>query len=522
MGPDRLSELERRRQVIDAATIVGCLVAFALLWLFVVARDPWSVPEELFITMLQVIPATIVAVFVFAVGAIFVIAQIIGPTLGSRATELLLLRRRIRVCAIAGILILLADLLLTIGAGGTSNQDPSASFDLAWWAEMTGASLALASLCYIPVAILSIVSVLHMFVSPSAYSEMLSRKPKWPLSGLGRRLTSESAHIRLRALRQWLRTACRSGESRDIVFALLGLDELLDYYCEEARKPRGGKRDNEQLRARTPAEYDPGSRIVNSRWRFLLNQRGDGHVGSWRVGWFGDEFGRAIARSAEVGVWSNLLLRDMDRLLVQLGAATLKLAGWTEPDAGARPPDADPLPEEAGHLLDRIAEIGMYAYQVQGQAYDEWFTRSAVVLANLEAQLERVDKRLPDPPLSETDGGREEHGLASRALAAWCLVNYVLHRSKPDQSTTRHHLDLHGAELLGRGIRDDPQLWHEAMRLATNPAMHPSWLPNVRGHLGRQRDLDWHLAVVQRQVTQAVDRPPTRGEAGAVDGLPMA
>ena len=58
------------------------------------------------------VPATVVAVFVFAVGAVFVMVQIIGPTLGSRAMEDLLVRRRARACVTAGIVLLLACLAL--------------------------------------------------------------------------------------------------------------------------------------------------------------------------------------------------------------------------------------------------------------------------------------------------------------------------------------------------------------------------------------------------------------------------
>jgi hypothetical protein len=98
-----------------------------------------------------------------------------------------------------------------------------------------------------------------------------------------------------------LATSYRSGESRDIVFALLRFDELLHYYCEEARESGGGKCFNDQLHARTPAEYDPGSRVVNSKWRFLLNIAVMGMLSPGGSVGFGDEFGLAIALSAARG-----------------------------------------------------------------------------------------------------------------------------------------------------------------------------------------------------------------------------
>jgi hypothetical protein len=94
--------------------------------------------------------------------------------------------------------------------------------------------------------------------------------------------------------------------------------------------------------------------------------------------------------------------------------------------------------------------------------------------------------------------------------------------AKQDQTVTA--LDLHGAELLGMKVRDrdDQRVWVEAVRLALNPAMHPSWLPAVAVHSRRQEQLRIFLARVQRQVTQAVDRPLSAGEAGVDDGLPAA
>ncbi|HSC48028.1 MAG TPA: hypothetical protein VLG68_08070, partial [Gammaproteobacteria bacterium] len=210
-------------------------------------------------------------------------------------------------------------------------------------------------------------------MTPKAYSRLLS---KWR-GGRGS-TASEWAFRQLRALRQWLRTACSTGESRDIVFALEGFQKLLNHYCANARpktgaspsekpKPEKDASLNEELRKK-PAEYSDTDEVVNSRWRELLDPKS---APPKETGWFGDEFGRALARCAEVGIRSGVLLRrDLDRLLVVMGGATLQLAGFRRPGEEGIGPAEDPaLPQEAGFLLDRIAEIGMYAFQVKHDAY---------------------------------------------------------------------------------------------------------------------------------------------------------
>src|SRR5439155_15818586 len=74
----------------------------------------------------------------------------------------------------------------------------------------------------------------------SVRSWLLERRP----------LTFPRACRRLRALRQRLDTACRAGQSRDVVFTLYGFQELLDYYCVEARTPEDGQRAGDALRGR--------------------------------------------------------------------------------------------------------------------------------------------------------------------------------------------------------------------------------------------------------------------------------
>jgi hypothetical protein len=83
MQQRRVSRLDRRRWLLDGVTFLCCLGVLALAWLpwFVEPKQPqsWYVNEGVFTTLLQVVPATVVAIFIFAVGAIFVMVQIIAP-----------------------------------------------------------------------------------------------------------------------------------------------------------------------------------------------------------------------------------------------------------------------------------------------------------------------------------------------------------------------------------------------------------------------------------------------------------
>jgi hypothetical protein len=146
------SALDRRRWFWDGMTVVFCVASFVGLWLVLSLAVPdgwrgWYVAPGALQILLQVVPATVVAVFVFAVGAVLVIVQIIAPTLGTRAIEDLLAQRRARTSVIAGIVLLLA--CLVVAARGKKSPG-----------EASGATvLALAGFLYVPVSIWCISSV---------------------------------------------------------------------------------------------------------------------------------------------------------------------------------------------------------------------------------------------------------------------------------------------------------------------------------------------------------------------------
>ena len=128
--------------------------------------------------------------------------------------EALLVARRGRLLGAAGIVLLLAG----VGLTGAARVPSGGGLDP--WESSAASALALGTLLYVPAAIAGIAAMLRDFVSPAAYSDYLSgRRRNGPERR--RRLRRDEAYLRLRALRQWLRTASRNGESRDFVFAAL-------------------------------------------------------------------------------------------------------------------------------------------------------------------------------------------------------------------------------------------------------------------------------------------------------------
>src|SRR5215831_12910047 len=173
MQERRVSRLDRRPWMLDGVTFLCCLSVLALAWLpwFVEPRlrHNWYVKEGVLTTLLQVVPATVVAVFIFAVGAVFIMVQIIAPTLGSRAIEDLLVRRRARVCVIAGVVLLLACLVLaTLALARIGDKEPVPER----WEASAASALALGTFLYVLLSIWSISTVLHSYVTPRAYSRL--------------------------------------------------------------------------------------------------------------------------------------------------------------------------------------------------------------------------------------------------------------------------------------------------------------------------------------------------------------
>jgi len=463
----------------DRITLVVCAGGLAVLWLVFSALHHalpslFSVDAGVFTTLLEVIPAVIVAVAIFAAGTIFVIAQLISSALGSRAVLALLTSAVARSGVIAGMLLLLASLLvatladlprdpvwtLTPARDGepqeivaTANQDP-----LSEGLSSAAVTLSAATGVYVLWAMRILVAVVWTFVDPKAYSDDLAHVR----IERNERKVVEDLYERVRALRQWLRTAAAGGESRDLAFSLVGLEGLLLTY--QRASTRAG------IRRLVPREYET-TRILDDDGRRAVALGRREHRSLWLDGWFGAELGRALVRGLEVGMRGQLLRRDADRILNAL-TASVRLTTVELEDGNATPREA--LPDDAGYLIDRLTEAGLLFRQFgQGRVWEGWFRNPAGKLADLEAELERTGLCSFGPTLEtrDTEDLPETHApcpLAARALVGWCAVHQALGDTLAPDDTDR---------LGPRAASGDMVLWDAARELAEEQAVFPSWLP---------------------------------------------
>jgi len=417
--------------------LVGCRWTGFRHWIFVDA--------DFLTTLLQVVPATVVAVFVFAAGAVFVVAQVIHSPLGSRGVEELLLSRRVYAAIVAGVFLLFGSVVLVFIARpagktmefnrrswpyatltGSEVTEPAAG-ELDYRVASAGTVLAVASAVYALLAIWGIVVVLSDFVYPERYMKRLI-----PFEGKSTRATAENLYRAVRALRQWLRISCGSGESRDLMFALLGMRELVTAYIAfvdreprpvRASPARRRRAEPATLRATLPAEYLKEWEIVRLHWRHPGRPGEAPSVPDERPGWFGDELGRAFARSLETGILGgSLLLRDADRLLGLMCWAVEQFSGLDSDGSSATE-----LHEEAGYVLDRIAEIGLFGRMSPDSHFQEWcfHAASCALLRFAGGPSDTKATGVPEPRCGHVDGKTEKprsKALADRALAGWILV----------------------------------------------------------------------------------------------------
>ena len=355
--------------------------------------------EDYLTTLLQIVPSAVVAVFVFAAGTVFVIAQVIAAPLGSREIEELLASSRGRRVLLFGVALLVASLSLAVVA-------PDVDDGLPFWTKAAASVLAAATVGYAISAVILIFRLSQEFMQPEQYATRLSSTDR------DRPLDSEQAYRRLRTIRQWLRTACASGESRDIIFALDAFRKLVERYADHARTERRRElaateaADSDagavsttsgqaprSLRRDRPREYADTAAVVKIHWRRLRPGSSPGPRGKGDLpGWFGDELGRAAVRSVETGIRTGtLLVRDADRI-----QGTMKWAARCFVDG------EPPLLEDAGYLVDRIAEIGLFRQLAADELYRTWCTYSSVdILTDLAQRFRDVGGRklpcLPSP-----------------------------------------------------------------------------------------------------------------------------
>ena len=339
-----------------------------------------GLPSEALGTVVEVVSAVVIAIFVFAAGTAFVVAQVVPGSRGTRAVELLRTQHLEFTVAPALALTPLSCLVLLLSGA-------------------TAASLATAvligSVVYLVLATVSLLHILGEATGPEAYGELLRHRYRptlrklrpfhrvsEPGKGTGTTryfLGTLWGHLRhpslqravdvlydsIRALRAWTRTAATTGDSRELHVALQTTLELVtDFaHCVPVRSREKLPRNYEysaETHKTNPlnAEHATASKsdkdlslwhdwtpnslpdrerprsILGRQWlRSLLSREratvadADPVHGNLVVVWVANEIGRSLVRATELGATSTALLeRDRGRLLNTFAKAARRFA----------------------------------------------------------------------------------------------------------------------------------------------------------------------------------------------------
>jgi hypothetical protein len=488
-------------------TVVGCIVLAVLsVWLECGAKPvAWFCASDgMLNTIAQVIPATVVAIFVFALGATFVIAQIVVPSRGSRSIGELFSYRRVRWVLVGGLVLLGGSLLITLGPDGTDTSGPAGTDTSPPWSLELATVLVAATILYIGVATCLIVWTFLDQLSPRLFKERLTNPPR--INPLGSRgWTSEELYRVLRVLRGWLRTVNRVGESRDLQFGLEGVHELVTAYAGEVWK-EGSDGTRRSRLYDPPKSYEQARKAARTQIPLppcggeQPRQQGSGSSSAGNGSpWFADELGRALTRAVESGVRGNTLRRDLDRLLNLFEVGIREFA----PCDTGRPVLAD----EVRTLIKHLTEVALGVRQCEDWQRD-WFVAPALRLARIERHLEHVADHTavcaagrPDPDFS----------LARTALVGWLLAGDALIcvEPEPQRSSLQASFLEQSIPLLG----EDRRIWDKPLACEEWYVLEPEWDVQVESCTARHTRLQKRFAKARRQKAGRAGgpRPTTAG-----------
>jgi hypothetical protein len=322
---------EKRRLGVATRWLVAAILT-VVLWLVQWKLAPaWLIRSTAGVqALLQAMPALVVAVYAVGLGSIFVIAQQVAPSYGSRSVRVLLRDMRVRLMLVTALLLGVGSLLLVGRVPGPTDTPPRA---LTAAAETVGEATAV----FILVSALVLAALLDRYSDPAGFRQLVLESD----GDLG----PDSLKGKTRVFRQTLRNAARRGESRTLNEMAGGLLELLDGYILEIQR-------DPSLRSRRPKDDAAAA-----------------------PGWFGEEVSRALVRAGEEGVRANALWRDLNRIVASL-------------QEGIRRMVAAGLTEDAQALLRGLAELGCFVREVDSESLREWFVKPAVALAQVEASAE--------------------------------------------------------------------------------------------------------------------------------------
>lgn len=458
----------------------------------------------------QLVAAIVIAIFVFAVGVAFVVAQVVPPARGARAVAALRGKRSERSVSPAPALILGAAFLVL---------GPPLQHELA-------VVVLLGAVAYTAISVVFLLSILTDATDPEQFKAKLlndadsaiaksadaaSRLPRCPTAQNSDdfrppvdpkraagpekelQLATDALYEIVRTLRGWARVAARSNDSRELQQSLEGLLWVVKAYTTKVLAL------NATRLSAVPSQYwdhadaadaklNPLTPPVEKALNSVHDSRKTSAPGSsrrpWELSplvrrpeeksppvdvrvlpstWFANEVGRAVVRATELALESQTLLdRDTFRLLNTLSHAA-------ELSYQARPRKRDPSNEmaalacewNAAIMLRYLTEIGLAVRHCPEDSVD-WHFEPCIRLAFLHTKFK---------------GKKKSQELADVAAAGALLVLeglVVRHRDRPSVKPNVSECEVR--TVLGAKLRERSK----ALR-ARGQASRPSPTPRTTG-----------------------------------------
>ncbi|WP_147381589.1 hypothetical protein [Nocardioides immobilis] len=441
----------RRWTVVLLAAALWALATIGLaILIHSYAKDLWPGITNRFVapsenqlgTIVEVVPAVVVAIFVFAAGTSFVVAQVVPPARGTRAVELLRARHVEWTIAPALALMPLSALVVVIEGA---------------LAVPLASALLVGSVVYLLVATWCLLGILGEATDPHHYAKLVLRKHNSamrklrvsPVRASGDSETNSSVtadpsgatresvtpqskravnaqYETIRALRGWTRTAATSGDSRELHVSLEAtLQVVADYASLDPKEHRKRVPTNYEHNAQhyttnpLDAERRPSAREQTegdetlATWvdwvpRSLRSGNGainrqDPAYGKLARTWVANEVGRSLVRAVEFAATSKTLLeRDRGRLLNSLEKAARR---FCERDDG----------DSAGVLVAYLIELGLGARRCPPEEI-LWHFEPLIALAHLHSCLLEPPDPKEKSDLKESNRRNLQVGTAAGVL----------------------------------------------------------------------------------------------------------
>jgi hypothetical protein len=320
--------------------LVSYVVVFVAFWAVVWAGLWWIAPTLLvgsssgLGTMLQVVPATIVAIFVLVLGSAFVVVQQAITGYGNRAALMMIDDSGLRQLVIRPLLIAILALLLAGQVPDHGSPAPAVS------AAVTVAALATATAIVTSAGMLP--ALLTRFTAPVNFTRLVIEGGEgWLRAGF-----TSLVVFRVGLLAEMLRSSVRRGDGTSIHAAVVGLGRLQEAYIAAAEE-------NPAARVHT---YDNGEPVE---------------------GWLGEPLAAGYVRAAEEGMIANLAEDDGDTIGLALQASAVDAVRASHY-------------QEAEALITGLTKLGVSAYQVLGSGVTNVYVKSPEGLVAAEAVAEEM------------------------------------------------------------------------------------------------------------------------------------